>query len=105
MKPERMIARSRTMSEDDARADASPESPADDTTSASGGGGGEASGGSGRRGRSCPICGKPTVQDYRPFCSKRCADVDLHKWLGGGYAIPVVEEDGSAGDGGPDPED
>ncbi|WP_367192801.1 DNA gyrase inhibitor YacG [Amorphus sp. 3PC139-8] len=51
------------------------------------------------------MCGKPTVQSFRPFCSKRCADVDLHKWLGGGYAIPVVEEDGSAGDGGPEPED
>jgi endogenous inhibitor of DNA gyrase (YacG/DUF329 family) len=39
----------------------------------------------------CPICGKPSVQTYRPFCSKRCADVDLNRWLGGGYAIPAVE--------------
>jgi len=37
---------------------------------------------------SCPICSKPTATAYRPFCSKRCADVDLAKWLGGGYAIP-----------------
>lgn len=37
---------------------------------------------------SCPICDKPTQAAYRPFCSKRCADVDLAKWLGGGYAIP-----------------
>lgn len=37
---------------------------------------------------SCPICAKPSVAAYRPFCSKRCADVDLAKWLGGGYAIP-----------------
>ena len=42
----------------------------------------------------CPICRKPTVQAYRPFCSKRCADVDLHRWLGGHYRVPVVEEDG-----------
>jgi endogenous inhibitor of DNA gyrase (YacG/DUF329 family) len=39
----------------------------------------------------CPICGKPTQQEYRPFCSKRCADVDLNRWLSGGYAIPAVE--------------
>ncbi len=37
---------------------------------------------------SCPICSKPTDKAYRPFCSKRCADVDLAKWLGEGYAIP-----------------
>lgn len=35
----------------------------------------------------CPICGKDTAQSYRPFCSKRCADVDLSRWLGGRYAI------------------
>ncbi len=44
----------------------------------------------------CPICGKPAQSATRPFCSKRCADVDLHRWLGGHYAIPVVEEDTSA---------
>jgi endogenous inhibitor of DNA gyrase (YacG/DUF329 family) len=38
---------------------------------------------------SCPICGKDTVEAYRPFCSKRCADVDLGRWLKGGYAIPA----------------
>jgi endogenous inhibitor of DNA gyrase (YacG/DUF329 family) len=37
---------------------------------------------------SCPICAKDTDAKYRPFCSKRCADVDLAKWLGEGYAIP-----------------
>ncbi|MGH1415813.1 MAG: DNA gyrase inhibitor YacG [Pelagimonas sp.] len=37
---------------------------------------------------SCPICSKPTEAKYRPFCSKRCADVDLAKWLGGAYATP-----------------
>jgi uncharacterized protein len=36
----------------------------------------------------CPICGKPTVRDHRPFCSKRCAEVDLGRWLKGGYAVP-----------------
>lgn len=41
----------------------------------------------------CPICDKPTITAYRPFCSKRCADVDLAKWLGGGYAIPSNDPD------------
>jgi endogenous inhibitor of DNA gyrase (YacG/DUF329 family) len=39
----------------------------------------------------CPICGKGAVAGYKPFCSKRCADVDLHRWLSGDYAIPAVE--------------
>ena len=43
--------------------------------------------------RKCPICGKPTNARFRPFCSKRCADVDLHRWLSGSYAIPAVEQD------------
>ena len=44
----------------------------------------------------CPICGRATDQQYRPFCSRRCADVDLSRWLKGSYAIPgaqVGEED------------
>lgn len=36
----------------------------------------------------CPICKRPTVQDYRPFCSKRCADLDLARWFRGDYVIP-----------------
>lgn len=36
----------------------------------------------------CPICSKDTHPDYRPFCSRRCADVDLARWLTGAYAIP-----------------
>ena len=36
----------------------------------------------------CPICAKPATQEFRPFCSKRCSDVDLGRWLGGRYAIP-----------------
>ena len=43
----------------------------------------------------CPICRKPTEAKFRPFCSKRCADLDLQRWLTGRYAIPgaTVEED------------
>ncbi len=36
----------------------------------------------------CPICNKPAEPEYRPFCSKRCADVDLHRWLTGSYVMP-----------------
>ena len=42
----------------------------------------------------CPICEKPTGARYRPFCSRRCADVDLGRWLNGSYTIPVEEEPG-----------
>lgn len=41
----------------------------------------------------CPICERPTAKDYRPFCSRRCADVDLSRWLGGAYAIPIKDDD------------
>lgn len=44
------------------------------------------------KGPRCPICGLPGAQDYRPFCSQRCADVDLGRWLTGRYAIPVTED-------------
>lgn len=43
--------------------------------------------------RICAICGKPQDVRYRPFCSRRCADVDLGRWLKGGYAIPSRPED------------
>jgi len=36
----------------------------------------------------CPVCGKPVAEAFKPFCSKRCADVDLNRWLKGGYIIP-----------------
>lgn len=40
----------------------------------------------------CPICKKKDAEEvYRPFCSKRCSDVDLGRWLKGGYAIPTDE--------------
>jgi uncharacterized protein len=38
--------------------------------------------------RACPICGKLREARYDPFCSRRCADVDLHRWLKGSYIIP-----------------
>nr|WP_296421206.1 DNA gyrase inhibitor YacG [Pseudooctadecabacter sp.] len=41
----------------------------------------------------CPMCEKPTDPAYRPFCSKRCADLDLAKWLGGDYAVPSQNPD------------
>jgi hypothetical protein len=37
---------------------------------------------------SCPICAKPSDPKYRPFCSRRCADLDLGRWLTGRYAVP-----------------
>lgn len=47
-------------------------------------------------GLSCPVCGKSAVRRYKPFCSKRCADVDLNRWLTGVYAVETDEtpEDG-----------
>jgi endogenous inhibitor of DNA gyrase (YacG/DUF329 family) len=42
--------------------------------------------------RPCPICGKPTTPQYRPFCSPRCAQIDLGRWLKGNYSIPTEEE-------------
>ena len=36
----------------------------------------------------CPICGKPAILASRPFCSERCRDVDLNRWLSNSYAIP-----------------
>lgn len=42
----------------------------------------------------CPICRKaPKAPEYRPFCSKRCADVDLQRWFTGGYSIPVPDDE------------
>lgn len=41
----------------------------------------------------CPICGKPATADYRPFCSRRCADVDLGRWLTESYRIPAETGD------------
>jgi uncharacterized protein len=46
----------------------------------------------------CPICGRPRAEKCKPFCSARCADVDLYRWLNGKYAIPASEE-GEPGEG------
>jgi uncharacterized protein len=46
----------------------------------------------------CPICGKPVADTFRPFCSKRCADVDLNRWLSGGYVIAGKDEDDEDGE-------
>ena len=46
----------------------------------------------------CPICGRPTDVSYRPFCSRRCADVDLSRWLSGTYAIPARPDDDEDGE-------
>lgn len=48
----------------------------------------------------CPVCGKESSPEYRPFCSARCKDVDLARWLGGAYVIagdeplPGADSDG-----------
>ena len=41
----------------------------------------------------CPICGKPPVKAARPFCSKRCADLDLARWFNGTYAVASSDPD------------
>ena len=43
------------------------------------------------RSKRCAICGKPVDPRFKPFCSKRCADVDLNRWLSGRYVIPGAE--------------
>jgi uncharacterized protein len=48
-------------------------------------------------GGKCPICGKPVDSAVKPFCSKRCADIDLNRWLSGVYAVPVKEEEDEDG--------
>jgi endogenous inhibitor of DNA gyrase (YacG/DUF329 family) len=50
----------------------------------------------------CPLCGKPATAPFRPFCCRRCADVDLGRWLTGEYRVPATatepeEDDPDAG--------
>ena len=52
------------------------------------------------RGR-CPICGAPPEPAFKPFCSRRCADVDLSRWLRGAYAIPTQSADDEEDESGP----
>jgi endogenous inhibitor of DNA gyrase (YacG/DUF329 family) len=40
----------------------------------------------------CAICARPQSPRYRPFCSKRCADIDLQRWFAEGYVLPSIEE-------------
>jgi endogenous inhibitor of DNA gyrase (YacG/DUF329 family) len=49
------------------------------------------------RTKPCPTCGKPAADPFRPFCSRRCADVDLNRWLSGVYAVPLKEEEDEDG--------
>jgi len=44
-------------------------------------------------GKPCPICGKPSIEASKPFCSERCRDVDLNRWLSNSYAIPASPAD------------
>ena len=48
--------------------------------------------------RPCPVCGKPSTQAHHPFCSGRCADIDLNRWLSGVYAVPVKEDEDEDGE-------
>ncbi|WP_119303134.1 DNA gyrase inhibitor YacG [Dongia deserti] len=43
----------------------------------------------------CPVCSKPTDPKFKPFCSQRCRQVDLNRWLSGTYRIPGSERPGS----------
>jgi len=45
------------------------------------------------RAKRCPICGKPASATSRPFCSERCRDVDLNRWLSNSYTIPAAKDD------------
>lgn len=57
------------------------------------------------RAKGCPICGKPAVTDHRPFCSQRCADLDLGRWFRGNYRIPAEEPPDDADEVAPDSRD
>ena len=51
------------------------------------------------RPKACPICGKPAVAEFRAFCSRRCADIDLNRWLSGVYVVPGKPEEAEDGEG------
>jgi uncharacterized protein len=51
------------------------------------------------RAAACPVCRKPAEEKFRPFCSRRCADIDLNRWLSGVYAIQVTEDTDEDGTG------
>ncbi len=62
-----------------------------------------------RKSPSCPVCRERVTGPYRPFCSRRCADIDLGRWLNGSYAISGHADDDEDGIPGPatdyDPDD
>ncbi len=45
------------------------------------------------KGTFCPVCHKPALKKYLPFCSKRCKDIDLNRWFNGAYSVPMQEQD------------
>jgi len=49
-----------------------------------------------RKTRPCPECGKPSSREHYPFCSNRCRELDLSRWLSGSYAIPVADDEAKA---------
>lgn len=51
-----------------------------------------------RKALPCPECGRPSTRDNYPFCSDRCRNLDLSRWLKGSYAIPVSEDETKAND-------
>lgn len=53
-----------------------------------------------RKPRKCPECGKPSTREDYPFCSERCRQLDLSRWLTGSYSIPVAEDESKADDEG-----
>ena len=55
--------------------------------------------------KGCPMCGKPTEKKFQPFCSPRCADADLGRWLSEAYRVPGQETVAVAGAGHPDDDD
>lgn len=46
-----------------------------------------------RKPAACPVCGKPMIAAFRPFCSDRCRKVDLNRWFSEAYRIPATETD------------
>jgi endogenous inhibitor of DNA gyrase (YacG/DUF329 family) len=46
----------------------------------------------------CPICGKPGAMQHRPFCSRRCALIDVSRWIGGNYRVPARDNNDEEGD-------
>ena len=52
--------------------------------------------------RPCPECGRPSARDTYPFCSTRCKNVDLNRWLSGAYVIPARDDEDETDSARPD---